>query len=45
MKTQRPGRAAVLSSALGGMAAGATRFVIDVTDPITLCAFRFGLGL
>jgi drug/metabolite transporter (DMT)-like permease len=36
--------AAILSSALGGVAAAATRFVIGGTDPITLAAFRFGLG-
>jgi drug/metabolite transporter (DMT)-like permease len=36
--------AAVLSSALGGVAAAATRFVIPGTDPVTLGAFRFGLG-
>jgi drug/metabolite transporter (DMT)-like permease len=34
--------AAVLSSALGGMAAAATRYVIEATDPITLAALRFG---
>ncbi len=37
--------AAVLSSALGGMAAAVTRFVIGVTDPIRLAAFPFGVGL
>ena len=36
--------AAVLSSALGGMAAAATRYVIEATDPITLAALRFGFG-
>src|SRR3989442_15704368 len=36
--------AAVLSSALGGMAAAATRFVIGAVDPVTLAAFRFGGG-
>ncbi|MBI2467589.1 MAG: hypothetical protein HYV62_07195 [Candidatus Rokubacteria bacterium] len=36
--------AAVLSSALSGVAAPATHFVIGVTDPITLGAFRFRLG-
>lgn len=36
--------AAVVSSALGGMALGATRFVIGNTDPITLGAFRYGVG-
>lgn len=43
--TERTGvLAAVLSSAFGGVAAAATRFVIPGTDPITLAAFRFGLG-
>lgn len=43
--TERAGvLAAVLSSALGGAAAAATRYVIGVTDPVTLAAFRFGLG-
>lgn len=36
--------AAVVSSALGGMAAAATRFVIGAVDPVTLAAFRFGGG-
>ena len=36
--------AAVLSSALGGGAAAATRFAISSTDPVTLAAFRFGVG-
>ena len=36
--------AAVLSSALGGIAGGTTRFVIGVTDPVTLGVFRFGTG-
>ena len=36
--------AAVLSSALGGIAGGTTRFVIDATDPVTLGVFRFGVG-
>jgi len=35
---------AVISSAIGGMAGGATRFVIGATDPVTLGVFRFGLG-
>jgi drug/metabolite transporter (DMT)-like permease len=43
--TERAGvLAAILSSALGGVAAAATRFVIGGTDPVTLGAFRFGLG-
>ncbi len=37
--------AAILSSGLGGMAAAVTRFVIGVTEPITLAAVRFGSGL
>jgi drug/metabolite transporter (DMT)-like permease len=36
--------AAILSSALGGIAAAATRFVIGAVDPATLAAFRFGGG-
>src|SRR5437867_1490061 len=36
--------AAVLSSSIGGMNTAATRFAIGATDPITLGAFRFGLG-
>jgi drug/metabolite transporter (DMT)-like permease len=33
--------AAILSSALGGVAAGATRFVVGAIDPLTLGALRF----
>jgi len=36
--------AAVLSSALGGAAVGATRYVAGVIDPVALGAFRFGIG-
>jgi drug/metabolite transporter (DMT)-like permease len=36
--------AAILSSALGGSAAAITRYVIGASDPITLAAFRFGIG-
>jgi drug/metabolite transporter (DMT)-like permease len=36
--------AAVTSSAIGGIAGGATRFVIHATDPVTLGVFRFGTG-
>ena len=36
--------AAVTSSAIGGVAGGATRFVIHATDPVTLGVFRFGTG-
>ena len=36
--------AAVVSSAIGGIAGGATRFVIHATDPVTLGVFRFGTG-
>ncbi len=35
---------AIISSAVGGMAGGATRFVIGATDPVTLGFFRFGCG-
>ncbi len=36
--------AAVMSSTVGGMNTAITRFAIGATDPITLAAFRFGLG-
>lgn len=36
--------AALASSAIGGVAGGATRFVIHATDPVTLGVFRFGTG-
>jgi drug/metabolite transporter (DMT)-like permease len=36
--------AAVASSAIGGIAGGATRFVVHATDPVTLGVFRFGTG-
>jgi len=36
--------AAVISSAIGGIAGGTTRFVIHATDPVTLGVFRFGTG-
>src|ERR1700742_4304550 len=36
--------AAVMSSGLGGTAVGATRYVVGATDPLTLGAFRFGIG-
>jgi drug/metabolite transporter (DMT)-like permease len=36
--------AAVFSSALGGTAAALTRYTIHASDPITLAAFRFGIG-
>jgi len=36
--------AAIISSALGGMAAATTRFVVGAVDPATLAAFRFGGG-
>ncbi len=36
--------AALVSSALGGVAGGATRYVIHATDPVTLGVFRFGTG-
>ena len=35
---------AVLSSALGGLAAVATRFVAHEIDPVTIASFRFGGG-
>ena len=36
---------AVLSSAFGGTAAAVTRFVVGAVDPVTLAAFRFGIGM
>ena len=36
--------AAVVSSALGGTAAALTRYTIHQSDPVTLAAFRFGIG-
>jgi drug/metabolite transporter (DMT)-like permease len=36
--------AAVMSSSIGGLSVGVTRFVVGATDPITLGAFRFGIG-
>ena len=36
--------AAVISSALGGTAAALTRYTIYQSDPVTLAAFRFGIG-
>src|SRR5256885_9728863 len=36
--------AAILSSALGGIAAGATRFAVADIDPLVLAALRFGGG-
>ena len=35
---------AVLSSTFGGMAGAVTRFVVGAIDPVTLAAFRFGIG-
>ncbi|MGE3144909.1 MAG: DMT family transporter [Pseudorhodoplanes sp.] len=35
---------AILSSSLGGLAAVATRFIVEVADPVTIAAFRFGGG-
>jgi drug/metabolite transporter (DMT)-like permease len=37
--------AAILSSAFGGMAGAVTRFVIGSSDPVSLAAFRFGIGI
>ena len=36
--------AAVLSSSIGGLSVGVTRSVVGATDPITIGAFRFGIG-
>jgi drug/metabolite transporter (DMT)-like permease len=35
---------AVLSSAFGGTAAAVTRYAVGTVDPVTLAAFRFGIG-
>lgn len=37
--------AAVASSMFGGTAIGATRYLRDTADPMTLGAFRFGIGV
>jgi drug/metabolite transporter (DMT)-like permease len=37
--------AAVLSSAIGGTAIAATRFIVSTLDPLAIGAFRFGIGL
>jgi hypothetical protein len=37
--------AAVISSALGGTAAALTRYTIHASDPVTLAALRFGIGV
>ncbi len=36
---------AVASSTFGGTAAAVTRYVVGVIDPVTLAAFRFGIGV
>lgn len=36
--------AAVVSSMLGGTAGAITRYIIGATDPLTVAAFRFGIG-
>lgn len=36
--------AAIASSSLGGLSVGVTRLFVGATDPITLGAFRFGIG-
>jgi drug/metabolite transporter (DMT)-like permease len=36
--------AAILSSAFGGMSGAVTRFVVGTLDPVTIAAFRFGIG-
>ena len=35
---------AILSSTFGGTAAAVTRYVVGTIDPVTLAAFRFGIG-
>ena len=36
---------AVLSSTFGGTAGAVTRYVVDMVDPVTIAAFRFGIGV
>jgi drug/metabolite transporter (DMT)-like permease len=36
---------AVASSTFGGMAGAVTRFAVGTVDPVTLAAFRFGIGV
>jgi hypothetical protein len=36
--------AAMLSSSIGGTAIGATRYLAGHSDPLTIGAFRFGIG-
>ena len=36
--------AAVASSAIGGTSAAVTRFAVAAADPVTIAAFRFGVG-
>jgi drug/metabolite transporter (DMT)-like permease len=36
---------AVLSSTFGGTAGAVTRYVVGVIDPVTIAAFRFGIGV
>lgn len=36
--------AAIIASAIGGIAGGTTRYAIGASDPVTLGVFRFGVG-
>jgi len=36
---------AVLSSTFGGTSGAVTRYVVGIVDPVTLAAFRFGIGV
>ena len=36
---------AVLSSTFGGTAAAVTRYIVGSLDPVTIAAFRFGIGV
>src|SRR5205085_12209310 len=36
---------AILSSTFGGLAGAVTRYVVDSLDPVTIAAFRFGIGV
>src|SRR5215213_7826191 len=46
VKSERAGvLIAVLSSTFGGTAGAVTRYVVGSIDPVTIAAFRFGIGI
>src|SRR5215213_9863212 len=46
VKSERAGvLIAILSSTFGGMAGAVTRYVVGTIDPVTIAAFRFGIGV